>query len=424
MHGHCVIGRATRGLELAAHVTLSRDDRRRHLHIIGKTGVGKSTLLKAMLHHDLANGESFALLDPLGGVAESVVDAVPKSRNDEAIYFDPSDMSYPVGFNPLDRVPVDRRDLAAQHVMQAFLHIWGGNFEETPRLIYVLYNGLRLLLDSEGATLLGLPRLLVDDRYRERLIAQCQDQAVVNYWRNEFAAYDDRFRTQVISPIQNKVGMLLAPPTIRNILGQRRSTIDIARLMNGGGIFVANLAKGKIGATSAHLLGALLATTFAQVAEQRIAIPLEQRRDFTLYCDEVQNFSTDSFASLLSEARNWRLSIVAAHQFMSQIPHQMQQALTGNCGTTICFRVGAEDARVLARELDIDNSSALSNAANFTAWTRMLKDGAPTDPFLLETIETGPPDSGRAAAVIAHTRARHTRERASVQRQIAGQLEG
>jgi hypothetical protein len=178
----------------------------------------------------------------------------------------------------------------------------------------------------------------------------------------------------------------------------------------------------QIGSTSAHLLGALLATTIAQVAEERVNIPLEQRRDFTLYCDEVQNFTTDSFSMLLSEARNWRLSLVAAHQFLAQLPHQVQRALIGNCGTTICFRVGADDARVLAAELDIENHTALSNTVNFTAWTRMLHDGAPTDPFLLQTEESEPPERGRASAVIAHTRARHTRERATVERDIAKQL--
>jgi len=297
----CVIGTATRGYQLAATVTLSLDDRRRHMHLIGKTGTGKTTLLRRLIYDDLSAGRNFALLDPLGGLAEAVIDAVPIPRNDEMIYFNPADLAHPIGFNPLDRVPPDMRHLVADHVVSAFMHIWGGSLEDTPRLIYVLYNSLRLLLDNPGSTLLGLPRLLIDDRYRARLLCECADPVVRGFWDNEFAAYDDRFRAQVISPVQNKIGMLLSPPGLRLIIGQPRSTIDIARVMNDGGVLVANLSKGKIGATASHLLGAFLATTIAQVAEERVAIPLDERRDFTLYADEVQNIATESFAQVLSE---------------------------------------------------------------------------------------------------------------------------
>jgi hypothetical protein len=260
------------------------------------------------------------VLDPLGGLAEAVVDAVPISRNDQCIYFNPADLKHPIGFNPPDRVPPDMRHLVADHVVSAFMHIWGGSLEDTPRLLYVLYNSLRLLLDNDGSTLLGLPRLLVNDRYRTRLLKRCTDPVVRGYWETEFASYDDKFRMQVISPVQNKIGMLLSPPGLRLIIGQPRSTIDIGGLMNEGGVLVANLTKGKIGATASHLLGASLATTIAQVAEERAAIPFEARRDFALYADEVQNFATESFAQTLSEARNWRLMCVLAHQHLSQLP--------------------------------------------------------------------------------------------------------
>jgi hypothetical protein len=418
-----VIGTTTREFELAAPVTLSRDDRRQHVHIIGKTGVGKSTLLKTLMYHDLVAGHDFALLDPLGGLAEAVVDAVPIARNDQVIYFDPGgDLEHCVGFNPLDRVPPDKRHLVADHIVNAFLHIWGGNLEDTPRLIYVLYNGIRLLLDAEASTLLGLPRLLIDDTYRDRLLAQCRDQVIISYWANEFAAYDARFRTQVISPIQNKIGMLLAPPALRNIVGQRRSTINITRLMNEGGVLIANLAKGKLGSTGSHLLAALLATTIAQVAEERASVPLEQRRDFTLYADEVQNIATTSFASVLSEARNFRLSLVLAHQFLSQLPFEVREAVIGNCGTSIVFRVGAEDARKLAAELDIENHATLASTPNYQCWVKLLQRGAPTDAFLMDTIPVEPPVTGRKAAAVAHTRARHTRTRAAVERRILAQM--
>lgn len=422
LHDYSVLGTTTRGFELAAPVTLSLDDRRRHLHLLGKTGTGKTTLLRALIYDDLAAGRNLAVLDPLGGLAEAVIDAVPIHRNDEVIYFNPADLEHPIGFNPLDRVPPDMRHLVADHVVSAFMHIWGASLEDTPRLVYVLYNSLRLLLDTPDSTLLGLPRLLVNDRYRERLLKRCNDDVVRAYWENEFGAYDDRFRTQVISPVQNKIGMLLSPPGLRLIIGQPRSTIDIARLMNEGGVLVANLAKGKIGATASHLLGAFLATTIAQVAEERAAIPFEARRDFTLYVDEIQNFATDSFAQTLSESRNWNLICVLAHQFLSQLPRRLQDAIIANCGNYVVFRIGAQDAVTLAAELGIENVHTLSDTSNFSAWAKLLARGNPTTAFPLDTTVPEPPDQGRAAAVIAHTRARHTRERVAVEQMITRQL--
>lgn len=421
-NSHCQIGTSTRDYVRDAPITLSNDDRRRHLHLMGKTGTGKTTLLRTLIYDDLAAGRNFAVLDPLGGLAEATIDAVPIARNDEVVYLQPSDLEHPIGFNPLHNVSQDFRHLVADHVLSAFLKIWGGNLEDTPRLAYVLYNALRLLLDTPGSTLLGLPRLLVDDRYRARLLAQCADPVIAGYWENEFASYDDRFKVQVIGPVQTRVGMLLSPPALRNIIGQPRSTIDLGRIMNDGGILIANLSKGKMGATGSHLLGAFIATRIAQVAEERASIPKDERRDFTLYCDEVQNFATESFASTLSESRNWNLSAVLAHQYLEQVPEVMRHAIIANCGSFITFRVGAYDAKVMAAELGIENERTLSDTANFSAWAKLLQGGNPTDPILLRTIVPEPPATGRSAAVIAHTRARHTRERARVERLIARQL--
>jgi hypothetical protein len=224
--------------------------------------------------------------------------------------------------------------------------------------------------------------------------------------------------------VQNKIGMLLSPPGLRLIIGQPRSTIDIGRLMNEGGVLIANLTKGKIGATASHLLGAFLATTIAQVAEERAAIPFEARRDFTLYADEVQNFATESFAQTLSEARNWRLICVLAHQHLSQLPRRLQDAIIANCGNYVVFRIGAQDAETMAAELGIENARTLSDTSNFSAWVKLLVGGNPTEAFYLDAALPDPPAQGRASAVIAHTRARHTRERAAVKRMIARQLAG
>lgn len=420
----CIIGTATRGYQTDAPVALSLDDRRRHLYVIGKTGVGKTTLLRTLIYDDLAAGRNFAVLDPLGGLAEAIADAVPISRTNEVIYLQPSDLAFPIGFNPLASVPRDLRHLVADHVLAAFMKIWGASLDEAPRLAYLLYNGLRLLLESPGTTLLGLPRLLVDDRYRTRLLDQCEDQVIAGYWLNEFAAYDDKFRTQIISPIQNKVGLLLSPPALRNIIGQPKSTIDIARLMNDGGILIANLAKGKMGATASHLLGAFLATRFAQVAEERASIPPEQRRHFALFLDEFHNFATESFAGTLSESRQWGLSVCAANQYLQQLPDAVRHAIMANAGSFITYRIGAYDAPTMASELGIENERTLSDTANFHAWCKLLQDGSPTDPFLLRTSVPQPPARGRTAAVISRTRARHSRDRSRVEAAVARQLHG
>lgn len=376
-----------------------------------------------MMFDDLRSGRAFALLDPLGGLALDVVDAVPPERNDQAIYFDPSDLEHVIAFNPLDRVPRDQRHLVADHILAAIMHIWGASLADTPRLVFVLYHSLRLLLDTPESTLLGLPRLLVDDAYRERLLRACEDPIVAGYWTNEFAQYDAHFRTQVIAPIQNKIGMLLTGP-IAKILGQPRSTIDIRRLMDEGGILIARLAKGKIGSNASHLLGAFLATAIAQVADARSAEPQRPWRDFTLYVDEVQNFATERFASTLSEGRNGRLMLVLAHQYLNQLPLSLQHAILANCGSSIVFRIGAHDAKILADEFGFDNPQSLSDTANFSAWAKLLRNGYPDDPVLLRTYMPEPPAAGRAAAVIAHTRARHTRSRERVERIIEAQLWG
>ena len=299
-----VLGLTSRG----ERALLSADDRRRHLYVIGKTGTGKSTLLFNLMLADLAQGRGFALLDPHGDLAEAVINAVPPSRTNDVLYVNPADLDFPVALNPLDRVAPDARPLAAAHLVAAFKHLWADSWG--PRLEYILLNALRLLLNAPGSTLLGLPRLLVDDNYRNRLLSTCADPLVQVFWQTEFAAYHDRFLTEAIAPLQNKIGAILSPPLLRNIIGQSRSTIDIPRIMNEGRVLVANLSKGKLGEGPAHLLGAFLATAFAQAAESRAGIPEADRRDFCLYADEFQNFATDSFASVLSEARKWRLSLV------------------------------------------------------------------------------------------------------------------
>ena len=412
-----MLGTATAGLTLNAEVTLGQEDRRRHLHVIGKTGTGKSTLLLSLMLQDLEAGRGFALLDPHGDLADALIDAVPPDRTNDVLYLNPGDLDFPVGFNPLDNVPPDGRALVTAHLVAAFKHLWAESWG--PRLEHILRNAIALLADAPGSTLLGLSRLLVDLSYRNRLLSTCSNPMVRYFWTKEIVQWGDAFTAEAMSPVQNKIGALLSPPILRNIIGQPKSTIDLAAIMNGRRVLIANLSKATLGEGPAHLLGAFLATAFAQAAEARAKTPEHQRVDFNLYADEFQNFATDSFSLILSEARKWRLSLTLAHQFLGQLPIPLKQAVLGNVGSLIVFRIGAEDAEKVASELGIHSPSALTDLSNFTAWAKLMTSGNPTEAIHLDTTYPEILHHGRAAAVIARTRARHARPRAAVEDKIA-----
>ncbi|MGD9784057.1 MAG: type IV secretory system conjugative DNA transfer family protein [Hyphomicrobiaceae bacterium] len=422
MHGDDAyrIGTATRGLSLDVPVALEIDDHRRHLHVIGRTGTGKSTLLMNLMLADLYAGRGFALLDPHGDLATALIDAVPPVRTADVIYMDPADLDHPVGFNPMDRVPADRRPLVAAQLVAAFKHLfvdsWG------PRLEYVLLNALRLLLDARQPSLIAMPRLFVDEAYRGQLLRTCPDPIVRLFWTQVFTGYGERFASEVLSPVQNKVGAVLAVPALRNILGQQRSTIDVRRIMDSGRVLIVNLAKGRLGEGPAHLLGAFLATAFAQAAESRSEVPEEERRDFHLVADEFQNFATDSFASILSEARKWRLRLTLCHQYLAQVSPGLRQAVLANAGSLVVFRCGAADAEVLAPEFGFESTQALTDIPNFTAWAKLLRGGMPDDPARVETDYPAFEHRGRDGAVVRRTRARHTRPRRAVEKSIERML--
>ena len=409
---HVVLGALPTGEQLC----LWQADRRRHLYLIGATGTGKTTLLRHLMLTDLYAGAGFALIDPHGDIATEIADSIPRKQTSRVIYFDPADLAHPVGFNPVEHVPLDQRPLRAAHIVATFEHIWRESWG--PRMSYILENAVRLLLDAPGVTLLGLPRLLTDPAYRCRLLTTCADPVIRRFWEVEYESYDSRFRTEAISPILNKIGALLGFPVIRNIIGQPKSTIDIPTIMDSGQILIVNLAKGRIGEHPAHLLGAFLTTAIAQAAEGRAAIAEDQRRDFHLYADEFQNFATDSFASMLSEARKYRLSLVLSHQILSQLPPSLRSAVLGNVGTILAFRVGPEDAPMLADQLGLHNPAALAETRNFCAWAKLLYNGSPTEPRFIETPEPAPVPNGRLAAVKARTAARHARKRGHVEERI------
>lgn len=403
-------------LSAGESVPLLQADRRRHVYVVGMTGTGKTGLLLNLMHADLLGGAGFCFLDPHGDASQHIASLAPAERRSDVIYLDPSDPTHTFAYNPLSNVPEAERATTAANIVSAFKNIWANTWGA--RLEYILGHSIRLLLDTRDQTLLGLPRLLVDDDYRHQLIVRCQDPVVRAFWLTEYAAYDLRFRNEAIAPIQNKVGAFLANPFIRSILCQNSSTLKIPDVMNKGKVLIVNLSKGNLGAEPAHLLGALLITACSQAAEARRHMPEPERRDFTLYVDEFQNFATESFASILSEARKWRLSLVAANQQIAQLPEALQHAVFGNAGTLVVFRVGAHDAKRLAGELGMSSAATLAQTNNHRAWIKLMRDGAPLEPRLIATLAP-PPPGARLAKVIAFAHACHMMPRKPVEERIA-----
>lgn len=396
-------------------VPLSQPDRRRHVYIVGQTGTGKTGLLTNLMHADLRGGGGFCFLDPHGDASKMIAATIPRQRRNDVIYLDPSDPTHTFAYNPLSDIPPGKRATAAANIVSAFQNIWAQSWG--PRLEYIFTNALRLLLDTKDQTLLGLPRLLVDEEYRDALIRSCDDPVIRAYWRTEYAAYDNRLRSEAIAPLQNKIGIILSNPFLRSILCQNTSTIDIRRTMDTGKVLIVNLSKGSLGTEPAHLLGALLIAAFSQAAEARQDTTEDARRDFTLYVDEFQHFATESFVSILSEARKWRLSLVAANQHVSQLPESLRHAVFGNAGTLIAFRVGSQDAALLADELGMANRTALAQTDNFKAWIRLMYHGVPKEARLMQTLP--PPQGGNQfARIVANTRARYMVPREIVEKQI------
>ena len=390
-------------------------DRRRHMAVLGQTGTGKTGMLLNLMHADLMDGAGFCFLDPHGDAAKEITALAPPKLRRNLIYLDPSDPTHAFGYNPLADIPEAERATTAANIVSAFKTIWG--YSWGPSLEYVLSNALRLLLDTRDQTLLGIPRLLADDAYREWLVKRCADPVVRQFWSQQFACWDARQRAEKTASVENKVGILLANPFLRSILCQNASTLDLARVMNEGKVLILNLSKGNLGTEPAHLLGALLISGISQTAEARRNIPEAERRDFTLYVDEFQNFATDSFASILSEARKWRLSLVAVTQHVAQLSEPLQHAVFGNVGTIVSFRVGAQDAPMLAAELGLQNHRALRETNNFCAWLRLMRDGAPNQARLIQTLP--PPMPGRRFnEMVALARARYMLPRPLVDARI------
>lgn len=404
---------------------IKRDDRRRHVYIIGKTGMGKSEMLKQMIYSDIQAGHGLCVVDPHGELAESILDFIPPHRINDVVYFDPADMEYPIAFNIMESVDPNVRHLVASGLIGVFKKIWADSWG--PRLEYVLRNAILALLDYPGSTLLGTMRILVDKTYRRKVIDKIKDPVVRSFWVDEYSKYPDRFQAEAIAPIQNKVGQFLSNALIRNVVGQVKSSIDIRDVMDNQKILILNLSKGRIGEDTSALLGAMMITKIQLAAMSRIDTPEHERKDFYLYVDEFQNFATESFANILSEARKYRLNLIIAHQYIEQLDEKVQAAVFGNVGTIVCFRIGAADAEILVKEFSpYVTEEDLVNLAKWQIYLKLMIDGVASAPFSANTLAPVHINHGNRDKIIKVTRERYAQPRNVIEDKIsrwAGSLE-
>ncbi|OIO54204.1 hypothetical protein AUJ46_03715 [Candidatus Peregrinibacteria bacterium CG1_02_54_53] len=400
------------------------DDRRRHVYILGKTGMGKSTLLENMIFSDIQAGKGVGIIDPHGDLAEMVPQFVPKHRSNDVVIFDPADRDFPISFNVLDCPNPDQRVLVASGLMSVFTKLWPGMF--SGRMEHILRNTLLALLEFQGSSMLGIMRMFADDVYRKKVVSRVKDPMVKSFWEQEYASWNDKYRTEATAAIQNKVGQLLATPLIRNIVGQVRNGLDIRHAMDSGKIVIVNLSKGKLGEDTSAFLGSMLVTKFQIDAMSRADIPESERRDFYLYVDEFQNFATESFASILSEARKYRLNLTMANQYVAQLligegKTTLKDAVFGNVGSIVCFQVGSDDAEALSLQFEeaVTTKDILS-LPKYHAYVRLMIDGVPSKPFSVTTLP--PPhsahDQRRLEILRKLSRERYTEKRAIVEEKI------
>jgi len=368
---------------------IKQEDRRRHIYAIGKTGVGKSTLFRNMAVQDIYAGRGVAFLDPHGEEIDFLLSIIPENRINDVVLFDPSDQQMPVALNPLECPDYNQKNLMASGIVEVFKKQFG--FSWGPRLEYLLNYAVLTLIEVPGTTLLGITRLLADTNYQRYIVHKINDPVIKDFWEKEYKEKkgNQRFISEALDPIQNKVGRFLASPTIRNILGQRNSTIKLDEIMDNGKILLVNLAKGKIGEDNANLLGAMIVSRLSFMAMQRVKMKEEDRKDFYLYVDEFQNFASDSFANILSEARKYRLNLNITHQYTAQLPEEMQDAVFGNVGTTISFALGAPDAKILSPEYEpYFDANDLITLERHNMYIKMMVDGMTSKPFSAKTYSS------------------------------------
>lgn len=388
---------------------IKKEDRRKHLYIVGKTGTGKSTLIANMAINDMRNGEGMGIIDPHGDLCDIILDYVPSYRINDVAYLDPADFDHPFRLNPLEIGNEAYMDIISSGIVSIFYKLYHNSWG--PRLEYILRNTLLTLLRVPNTTLLHIPELLANDEYRRRVVEKLDDKVLKAFWQNEFEKMGEKLRSEAISPILNKVGQFLASQTMRNILGHHKSTIDLAKMMDEGKVVIVNLSQGKLGEDNSALLGAMVITKMQLAAMSRVYVDEAKRRDFYLYVDEFQNFATSAFIKILSEARKYRLNLTLANQYIGQIEEDVQKAIFGNVGSLISFGVGAQDARSLSREFGgIYEEDELVHIGNYEIVTKLSIDNHTSRPFAARTLPLPQSRNQNRDKVIRSSRERYTRE--------------
>jgi len=387
---------------------IKKEDRRKHVYIIGKTGTGKSTMIANMAINDMRNGEGVAVIDPHGDLCETLLDYVPSYRINDVAYLDPADTANPFHLNPFEIKNDSYRELVSSGIVSIFYKLY--HYSWGPRLEYILRNAILTLLHIPNSTLLQVPELLTNEGYRAKVVERLNDQVLKNFWLNEFAKMSPQMKSEAVSPILNKVGQFLSSQTIRNIIGYPTSTVDLEDMMNEGKIVLVNLSQGKLGEDSSALLGAMMITKMQLAAMNRVYIAEEKRRDFYLYVDEFQNFATTSFIKILSEARKYRLNLTLANQYVEQIDEDVQKAIFGNTGSLVSFSIGANDARLLAREFGLKyKEEELVALGNYQIILKLSIDNHTSGPFSATTLPLPRSQNQNREKVVRSSRERYTK---------------
>ena len=387
------------------------------MYIIGKTGTGKTTLIENMIISDIKAGNGLALIDPHGDLAEHLLNFIPKRRIEETIYFNPSDLDYPIAFNPLEKVDRDHHHLVASGLISALKKIWYEFWG--PRMEHILRNAILALLDYPNSTLLDIPVILVDKDFRKKVLERVRNSQVRDFWLTEFERYSAYFRSDAISPIQNKIGQFIVSPLIRNIVGQTQSSMNFRKIIDEGKILIVNLSKGKIGEDNCALLGAMIVTKIQLAALSRGDIPEWKRKSFYLYVDEIHNFLTLSFADILSEARKYGLYLILTHQYIEQLDEEIRSAVFGNVGTLVTFRVGARDAQFLKNEFSpVFDETDLVNLSNYHIYLKLMINGVTSNPFSAITLPPPEVKTSYKTKVIEASRIKFGRPRSEVEMEI------
>ncbi len=403
---------------------IKTDDRRRHMYVIGKTGMGKTTMMENMAVQDIRNGHGVCFMDPHGDSVVKILNYIPSERINDVVYFNPADLEYPIAFNIMESVEGRFKHLVASGLMGVFTKIWANLW--SARMEYILGNTIRALLDSPGNSMLGITRMYIDKQYRKRIVDNIKDPMVRVFWTDEYANYDQKYVKEAIAPIQNKVGQFLSSAIIRNIVGQPKSTIDLREIMDGNKILLMDLSKGKVGEENAALLGAMIITKLQLAAMSRVDIPENERSDFYLYVDEFQNFATESFATILSEARKYHLNLIMGHQYIGQLTptkdnSRLRDAIFGNVGTMVCFRIGAADAEYLETEFaPLYTPSDLVNLPKYQILLKLMINGVSSEPFSARGIQVKSEFfTGNAEKVIKVSRERYGNPVMAVEEKIS-----